>query len=294
MTRAAERLSLTQPAVSSALRRLRECCRDELFVRTRHAMQPTAYAEQIARALEDGVEILRTALSEHGSFDPRSSTRSFVIGSEAGLDYTLGPIISARLQEVAPDVTMTFRQVGPAAMAGALEHREIDLALSTSQTVFPHCRSTMIGHFRFVCVWHPDHGKLPPHVTVAELTDRPHVLIEAATRYSVFDYMLRNLGIRRQVRVLVPSFGHLPSFLSRTSSIAVVPDYIGFLFSATTMLCVSTLPEIFGEHSIQLIVSQIGESDTGRAWLQDFVRDIAVAEVTDVNALSRGVRNRHL
>ena len=75
VSRAAQELQLSQPAVSNALRRLRQLLGDELFVRTPTGMRPTPYAEQLAAPVAQALEALHAALNVRASFDPSTSTR---------------------------------------------------------------------------------------------------------------------------------------------------------------------------------------------------------------------------
>lgn len=273
VSRAAERLSLTQPAVSSALKRLRESCGDTLFIRTRHGMQPTAHAARIADSLELSVETLRSTMGRRGIFDPASSSRSFIIGSDGGLDYAVGTPLAARLALEAPDITLIFRVVPPACMGSVLERREIDLALTVGGLIRPDCLSSSVGFFKYVCISHPDFCTLPADLCLEDLANWRHVLTETALKHSTFDHMLRNLGIRRIVRNIVPSFGHLPGFLRQPDTLAIVPDYIGRFFSVTTGMKISTLPDIFGKHEIRLLFPVISAPDISINWLHDLMKD---------------------
>ncbi|MFT8953361.1 MAG: LysR family transcriptional regulator [Gluconobacter sp.] len=274
VSRAAERLSLTQPAVSSALRRLREACGDELFVRTRYGMQPTAHAVAIAETLEMNVSSLRSSLGLRGQFDPASSSRFFIIGSDGGLDYALGGRLVARLSAEAPDITLTFRTVSAPVLDGALGRREIDMALTISSLTRPDCVSSPLGSFRFVCVWHADFCILPGQMTPEDLERCRHVLVETALRHSIFDHRLRSMGIRRTVRTIVPSFGHLPTFLCQPDTIAIVPDYIAEFFLMTNGLRISSLPEVFGAHEVRMLLPRKSEYDAGVGWLEGLIRKV--------------------
>lgn len=84
VSRAAESLGLSQPAVSNALRRLRDLLGDELFLRTPRGMEPTPYALQLAEPVALGLSALHGALNVRAAFDPASSTRAFTLAMTDG------------------------------------------------------------------------------------------------------------------------------------------------------------------------------------------------------------------
>src|SRR5687767_1357849 len=80
VSRVAEALDLSQPAVSNALARLRKLLGDELFLRTPSGMEPTPFAEQLAESVTYGLGMIHSALNQRSSFEPATSNRAFVVG----------------------------------------------------------------------------------------------------------------------------------------------------------------------------------------------------------------------
>ena len=108
VSRAADRLALSQSATSHALSRLREACRDELFIRAKQTLTPTPVAKSIYPPIQQALETLRTSLAEAGSFDPARSHRRFRIS----IPHPMGPFyalaVRAAAMAVAPGITLTF------------------------------------------------------------------------------------------------------------------------------------------------------------------------------------------
>ena len=108
LSRAAQRLAMTQPAVSHAMTRLRGAFRDPLFIRQSKGVMPTPVADMIYANLRGALGAVREAVAERRSFDPRTSERKFVIS----VAHPLGPMIAVRLQErlagTAPGVAVAF------------------------------------------------------------------------------------------------------------------------------------------------------------------------------------------
>ena len=108
LSRAAERLAMTQPAVSHAMTRLRGTFKDELFIRRSRGVLPTPVADMIYARLRGALGAVREAVTERTAFDPRTAERRFVIS----IAHPLGPMIAVRLQErlarAAPGIVVAF------------------------------------------------------------------------------------------------------------------------------------------------------------------------------------------
>jgi DNA-binding transcriptional LysR family regulator len=135
VTRVAERLGITQSAVSHALGRLRRSLDDPLFVRGPNGFQPTPRAEEIAPSIRDGLATLRGALSP-GVFDPQTSQRRFTIAASAYFCSLLIPSLIEETRSAAPFISL--RILPSSDRIGAwLDRGVIDLALGSSIAVPP-------------------------------------------------------------------------------------------------------------------------------------------------------------
>ena len=108
LSKAAVRLAMTQPAVSHALSRLRTAFRDPLFIRHSRGVNPTAVADAVYARLGEALGLVRAAVDESRGFDPKTSTRHFVVA----IPHPIGPMLALsllkRLKAAAPGVTVAF------------------------------------------------------------------------------------------------------------------------------------------------------------------------------------------
>jgi DNA-binding transcriptional LysR family regulator len=130
LSRAAERLAMTQPAVSHAMTRLRSAFKDELFIRQSRGVVPTPVADMIYARLRGALGAVREAVSERRAFDPRTSERKFVIS----IAHPLGPMIAVRLQErlasAAPGIAVAFStRSRPIELDRGLREGRVDVAV---------------------------------------------------------------------------------------------------------------------------------------------------------------------
>lgn len=271
VSRAAARLSLTQPALSAALRRLRALTGDQLFVRSRNGMQPTTRAIAMAPVVEECLLILRNTLGQMTPFDPAQSRRHFVVGCDSGLDYMLGPALMSRLRYEAPGVSLAFRSFIPAGLDEALQRREVDLGVTAQPGAHSDCVSRPVGRLTMECIGSAQ--MLPSRLDLQALCASDHILIESARQHSRFDHALRSLGYRRTIRMVVPSFGHLPVFLHCSGAVAVVPHYIARAFSGVAGLGVASIPQIMEYTALRLLIPMTGAGDPGTEWLLRVIQD---------------------
>src|SRR5262249_156606 len=106
VTRAAERLGITQPALSNSLARLRTMLRDPLFVRERYVIQPTQVALELAPVIAAALATLDNAVLGQQDFDPAQSERLVTLAPNSYVEFALVPAIVARIREVAPGIKL--------------------------------------------------------------------------------------------------------------------------------------------------------------------------------------------
>jgi DNA-binding transcriptional LysR family regulator len=124
---AAEKLGLTQPAVSNALKRLRTLLSDELFVRTARGMEPTPYAMHLAEPVGQALSALQNAFSQRDTFDPTTSSRTFTLAmTDIGEIYFMPPLLEA-LARLAPHIKISTLRNTAGNLREDMESGSVDL-----------------------------------------------------------------------------------------------------------------------------------------------------------------------
>lgn len=126
---AAERLCLSQPAVSNALSRLRKLLNDPLFVRTRKGMEPTPFALRMQEPVQDGLLRIRAGISQVLTFEPRESDRTFRLNMNDVGSASFLPLIMSRLMSEAPGIDIEVCEIGISAYEDMLDSGAADLAI---------------------------------------------------------------------------------------------------------------------------------------------------------------------
>lgn len=231
VTRAAEQLGLSQPAVSAALSRLRDHLGDALFVRVGNGMAPTPRAEAAAPAVARALSRLEAALVEGEPFRPESAQATFTLRGADFFATRLIPAFSAALDREAPGITIRFLDSGRGEMADLLETGEIDLALEQPTDVPTWISRALLFPSPFKIIASPNNamileagiasGDVLPLDLFCAL---PHALRSVdGSMTGMTDAALARIGRSRRVALAVPHFDAVLQAVARSNMIAAAP-----------------------------------------------------------------------
>lgn len=270
VSKAAQRLSLSQSAVSMALARLRETVGDPLFVRTRGCMQPTPRAIAMAGPLETGAAIIRDAFRPDAPFDPATSHQRFSIGMSDDFQLAAGPLIAERVRAEAPHVSVVFRQTNRQTVEAAFDADEIDLAVVAQSPAHSWLAVEEIGESGYACLLDPDASGAEPPLALETYLALPHVLVSFSGREGIVDQALRRIGRRRHVQTALTHFAALPNFLAGTRAVATLPSHAAHSIADISGLTVCESPLELGRYRISLLCKRTTNQD----WMRQIIRDI--------------------
>lgn len=138
VTRAAEKLHLSQPALSHALKRLRESLDDPLLVRTENGMQPTPQALALLPVVQQALAMLRQGLAPPARFSPANSTRRFTLATTDYFEEVMYPPFLSQLLAYAPGISFSIELITPDVLREGLEQRHVDMVVGLdSQSTLP-------------------------------------------------------------------------------------------------------------------------------------------------------------
>ena len=266
----AELLGMSQPAVSSALGRLRTNLGDELFLRTQKGMEPTPYALQLAEPVALALDGLQQALNVRAAFDPARSARSFTIAmTDVGEMYFL-PVLIDALARAAPGVTLQVVSVTQASLKEDMASGRIDLAMGLLPQLQAGFFQQALFTQKYICLMraaHPLAGK--NKLTLAAFTQAEHVRILASgTGHGRVDVALEKQKLHRQFRLTVPHYVALGDVLSHSDLMATVPERFADRTLAPFGLVKRDLPIAVDESAIHQFWHSRLHRDPGHQWLR--------------------------
>lgn len=273
VSRVAEALGLSQPAVSNALRRLRGLLGDELFLRTPGGMEPTPYALQLAGPVAQALDTLREALNVRASFEAATSERCFTLAmSDVGETYFL-PVLVDALAQAAPRVTLQCVPVADASLRDDMASGRVDLALGLLPQLQAGFFQQTLFRQHYVALMRAGHPLATrTQITAAQYRQASHVrVVSTGTGHGLVDAALERLGIARRVRLTVPHYVALGHVLGGSDLIATVPERFADRVTAPFGLVARPLTlKLPASHIAQLWHAQL-HRDPGHQWLRALV-----------------------
>lgn len=226
VTRAAERLNLSQPSVSVHLARLRELLGDPLLLPGPRGMRPTARADALREPLRQALEALERAVSPDSPFDPAQADNIWRV---AATDYTESTIVLpvlAALRAAAPGTRLAVLEMVPSRIARDAEQGAIDLAFHTSDDAPSGLRRRTLFTERYVLAGRAGHPRLKRRPTLAQFCQLDHVIVspDGGGFYGVTDVALARAGLTRRVVLSVPHFLFVRSVVESTDLVAMLPS----------------------------------------------------------------------
>jgi len=270
VSQVAQTLGMSQPAVSSALGRLRQALGDELFLRTQRGMQPTPYALQLAEPVALALDSLQQALNVRASFEAATSTRHFRLAmTDVGEMYFL-PVLMDAMASAAPGVTFEVASVTQTSLKEDMASGRIDLALGLLPQLQAGFFQQALFRQPYVCLMRAGHPLAGgPDLCLQDFAQAEHVRVLAAgTGHGRVDAALERHGVQRRVRLTVPHYVALGDVLGHSDLVATVPERFAQRVVLPFGLTLRPLPvEVEGSAIHQFWHGRL-HRDPGHRWLR--------------------------
>jgi DNA-binding transcriptional LysR family regulator len=226
-TRAARRLHLTQSAVSNALARLRDQLGDPLLVRQGRGLTPTPFAVEIAPRVAAIVRELTAIVERDRRFDPRAEARTFTLACTDSQELSDVPRILRLFTRRLPRATLRIVSIDRLIMGDGLASGEVDVAISPSTIIVPPIQHHPLYVEEGVAVVRRNHPRVGRRLTRALFQQLAHVDVRVAGDQSpphrAAEARLTQLGLRRQIAMVVPHFIAAATAVSQTDCLAALP-----------------------------------------------------------------------
>jgi DNA-binding transcriptional LysR family regulator len=276
VSRAADRIGLSQPATSRALQRLRRTIGDELLVRTRDGYQLTPRAERIQRELAGIVPRLELMFGGE-RFDPEEATDRFRI---AGTDYTatvLAPGLARRMLRQAPGTSLHLTTWHDGVFDD-VEHGLVDVVFA-GFPISPTMRSELLYEERFVCLVSADHPLAArKSLTLKQFLEASHVVVNIRQgEQSAIDRALTALGQHRTATLTVPYHTTAVLAVPGTSLVATLPERMLAAAANDPAIRILRAPKEIATMPYLMCWHPRLDDDPAQRWLRDLVRLVAAA-----------------
>ncbi|MFF2322769.1 LysR substrate-binding domain-containing protein [Agrobacterium sp. NPDC058088] len=276
VTRAAERLGITQPALSNALNRLRETLRDPLFIRERYGMRPTQLAEEMAPMIGGALSQFDALITGQQDFDPAKATRSFTLAPNSYVEFVLMPTVVARLRERARGIKLRLVPYGS-------DLAETGVVSGTTEIVFGRIidppDNLVVQHLMddgLACVVRAGHPEIADSISREQYEAMMHVnvLPPGRLRAGLFQALDRQ-GLKRDVAVSVTHFLAVPEMIAVTDYCATLPRLICRGLARDTRLKVVPAPVDLGTFPVEMAWHVRYRNDPAHRWLRTLIAEVA-------------------
>lgn len=280
LTRAANRLAMTQPAVSNALRRLRDALGDELLIRTAHGVKPTPRAENLWPAVRRSLSELEAAIVPEESFEIATAQDTFRMAMADATAALWLPALVRSIEREAPGLTvrmvpLTTREPRPMLLRG-----DIDLAVgffpgvvaqlagSQGASVSP-IRHEQLYSGRYVCVMRKNHPLAKEELTVDRYCSANHLLVSFSGRaHGLVDEALAQIGRERRILLTVNQFFTAGRVVATSDLITVLPRHLIASTGITGALITKDLPFAMPNVHIDMLWHERDTRSPAHKWLR--------------------------
>ena len=274
VTKAANRLNVTQSAMSASLKRLRGSFQDDILAQHGKKLIPTPFALALQPEIAEKIFQLRALIARQGRFDPRRSERHFRI---AASDYVttvlLAPLVNALLSE-APGIGFTFELPGSASQ-DSLANGELDLLLTPEVFVHPDHPCELVFEENHVTVSWAGNPLAETGLSEQAFTEAGHVAVSVGRKFTFAEQWFRSEGIERRIVVRAPSFIQAPHLVPETMLLCVMHERLAKYMAERLPLRIVQTPFAIPPMREMMQFHATREADPGLSWLRERIRKAA-------------------
>lgn len=278
VTRAGDRLGISQSAMSSSLSRLRRHFGDELLVRMGRDYELTPLARSLLPLVQETLPVIEQALRLEGEFTPATSGRSFDIALSDYATMLLSPYLCDQLSADAPGTTVRLHNTPPDMHMREMALLDVDLLVAPLGFGFTG-ESVELFSDRFVCIVDRAHpAVVDGRISLAAFARLPQARGVLGTgNLTPYERRLAEIGVKTEVRVTTTGWLPLPSIVTGTELVAIVPERLAY--QATALADIAVVEPPFGD--VELVEAlwwhESRTLDSASRWLRGVLHEAAAA-----------------
>ena len=278
VSRAAERLGISQPTLSHSLNKLRELFDDPLLLRSRGGMIPTQRALRLQPSVETLVDNYKSLIKATHPFNPKNSTRTFVLTAPEHAEHMLIPLVIRKIRVQAPGIRIVVRAPDPDQAYELLERGEIDLRIAWLFKPAPSLRSFHLFQDQISYIADRDHPILRGKLNLTDFISLPHARTESAgtrTTHLVINHAIERLQKKLLLTFQLQNFMTVPMALQGTDIIAAVPRGLAIRLAEKHALQILEPPLKLPKINYSAYWHERNQRDLGHRWLRQVVLNAA-------------------
>lgn len=283
VTKAANKLSIGQSAMSHNLSRLRTLLDDPLFERNGHQMIATAKALELAPVVDQILQLITTEILQPGAFDPEHYTGLFKIGLTDYAELLFAPALFDAIQQAAPRSQLSFYHVDRNNYQQAAETHGIDVLIGSMTNLPREFDSQYLYTEDHVCLFDAKATRLSVPIDLARYIQTPQALVSPDGQLaSQVDQQLQQQGFQRHIAVGSSNFLTIRHLLTGRNLLCVVSTLMARLDMFNDSLSQCPPPVTIPDFDINMVWLKRNASHPRLAWLRQCVRQTITARVTEL------------
>ena len=274
LSRAADKLGLTQPAMSKRLSRLRSLFGDELLTRTSKGMKPTARALELVEPIRIALKQIQVTIDGCSEFQPELSSRTFRIATTDLVAITVIPKLMQLIKKRSPNTRLILQTMHRRNLVNGLNMGEIDLAITVLFDPPPQIKYQNLFTEKYVCLVSEKHPTIQTELTLEDYLKSSHVLVTyTADLHGGVDRFLEAKGLKRKVVLSLPYHLAVPLIVAQTSLITTIAERVAL---ATEWFGLRIFPLPFDgiEYQEQLLWHCRDDKDLAHLWLRKLIVEV--------------------
>ena len=278
VSRAADTLNTSQPAVSKALARLRDLFEDPLLIRAHGRMVPTDRALELDDPVRRILADLATVIESPRSVDPQTARITFRLTAPETVEHLILPRLIAHLEKTAPGVRVEARHPSRDQALRWLETGEIDFRLGWLERPPQALHSAILYRDRLVCLARKDHPEIDGRISLEQYLSLPHARLEVAPHGMsgrAIDRAVAKLGHKLRISLVVQNYGTVLHTVARSNLIATVSERMIKSSAPHLGLQVLDPPLRLPETRINMFWHQRTHKDSRHRWFRQQISAIA-------------------
>ena len=271
VSRTAQRLGMSQPGVSRALRRLREVFNDPLFVRRPNGIAPTPRAHALVRAARPHLQRLQDDLIKDETFDPATTIRPITLAISDVAELTFFPMVIEHFRRLAPKCPIHTVSLTGATLASELEGGGVDVAAGYFPTLaLRSFRQRKVARHGFACLMRAGHPLWTPRLPVSAYVAAEHIVVRPENRsQQVLERFLERRRIRRNAAVYTSHVLSVPFIVMDSDLMATLPYAVATRFTQLTSGVVTALPPFDISYDLKIHWHRRFDNDPRSVWLRE-------------------------
>lgn len=278
VTKAAQRLNLSQPAVSAQLSRLRDLFDDQLLIPARHGMTPTAKALELIPALRHALDQVRYTLATHQEFNPSQTNLTVSLACTDYLQAIISTSMINKLRLQAPHIKIALRTLEPSRLEAQMLAGEVDLALMTPEQAPPSLRTRHLFDETYVLIGRENHPHLTENMSLDVYAQLEHIVVSLndGSFLTPVDQALNTLGYKRNVVLSASSFLMIPEMVAQSDLVALVPKR---LVEGREYLKIVTSPIAENGFSVGMVWHERNHGHPAQRWVRETMYHLMMEKI---------------